>query len=464
VQSIALNQDGSVLMAGDFGPGNASFIGPNSTNTAPQSSYFLAKYDPLGNLVWTQFEDWFAGGYLGLATDHAGDFYVCGYTNRVYGDEPCNVVLTKYDRLGNRSWNMSSQGNGYGGTDDGLQIVLDSSTNIYMAGIFGSSNFMLGGILLTNAGAPMYNDEFVAKFDPAGTPLWARAVYGADPDDCSISVDPEGNLFAVGTFSAPLKVGSNIILTNSGQSDLYVIKFDSAGNVLWAERPGVNSPLGTLGSAGTVYAAGNLYVGGLGNSSTGYFGNFALPHQTGAYLAKLDPNGSVLWVVTPQIDATFNSRCAVFADAAGNAYEASGEYQGATGNAVKYDRMGNMIWNISITNADAYELVGDAYGNLYVGGKFWNTSQFGAIPMRAANPGEIFLARLDGPQVSLTTSGNQSVVSWPTNATGLSLESTTELRSGTWSPVTNSPGMVGSQYVITNSISTGAQFYRLRNF
>ncbi len=73
------------------------------------------------------------------------------------------------------------------------------------------------------------------------------------------------------------------------------------------------------------------------------------------------------------------------------------------------------------------------------------------------------LAKLDGPQLNLQTTNGSAVISWPTNATGLSLESTGNLAGG-WAPVTNLPTAVGNQFVITNPVVTGSQFYRLRNF
>ncbi len=60
-------------------------------------------------------------------------------------------------------------------------------------------------------------------------------------------------------------------------------------------------------------------------------------------------------------------------------------------------------------------------------------------------------------------SGNNLVLSWPTNAPGFTLQSTLDLAPPViWVDVTNAPALLGAQWTVTNSFSGGAQFYRLR--
>jgi len=62
------------------------------------------------------------------------------------------------------------------------------------------------------------------------------------------------------------------------------------------------------------------------------------------------------------------------------------------------------------------------------------------------------------------TSNNNVVFSWPTNPPGFHLESRTNLsRPTNWFNVTNVPVIVGDQKVVTNSLTSGNNFYRLRN-
>jgi hypothetical protein len=68
------------------------------------------------------------------------------------------------------------------------------------------------------------------------------------------------------------------------------------------------------------------------------------------------------------------------------------------------------------------------------------------------------------PRLTAARSGNQVIVSWPTNYYGgFSLKSATNLVSGGWSPVTNSQTPVGTNWVVTNSGSGPRMFFRLSN-
>lgn len=66
-------------------------------------------------------------------------------------------------------------------------------------------------------------------------------------------------------------------------------------------------------------------------------------------------------------------------------------------------------------------------------------------------------------QTSIKPLGNNNLlVSWPTNATGFTLQTTTNLHSPVvWTDLTNSPAVVGVEFVMTNSIAGAARFYRL---
>jgi len=69
------------------------------------------------------------------------------------------------------------------------------------------------------------------------------------------------------------------------------------------------------------------------------------------------------------------------------------------------------------------------------------------------------------PLLTATWSGNQFIVSWPAdNTDGLFLESTASLEAGaTWSAVSSSPVLVGSQWMVTYSMSGTSQFFRLNS-
>ena len=65
------------------------------------------------------------------------------------------------------------------------------------------------------------------------------------------------------------------------------------------------------------------------------------------------------------------------------------------------------------------------------------------------------------PQITLVPCGPNVVLTWPTNAAGFTLQSTTNLAVPVWNTVSPAPLVIGGQYEVI-SAATGAQmFYRL---
>jgi hypothetical protein len=66
------------------------------------------------------------------------------------------------------------------------------------------------------------------------------------------------------------------------------------------------------------------------------------------------------------------------------------------------------------------------------------------------------------PQLTITHSGTNVVLTWPTNATGFTLQSSPNLGSAAaWSTNLPTPVVLNGQYAVTNPISGSANFFRL---
>lgn len=67
------------------------------------------------------------------------------------------------------------------------------------------------------------------------------------------------------------------------------------------------------------------------------------------------------------------------------------------------------------------------------------------------------------PALQSQVAGDKLIISWPTSAENYHLETTRDLSTiNSWTPVTNSPAIVGLQNIVTNFISRPSQFYRLK--
>ncbi|HEV2455286.1 MAG TPA: hypothetical protein VGY98_13565, partial [Verrucomicrobiae bacterium] len=85
------------------------------------------------------------------------------------------------------------------------------------------------------------------------------------------------------------------------------------------------------------------------------------------------------------------------------------------------------------------------------------TSPFQGLPavMLSGQPGL--------PPLAITGGGGNVALSWPTNAAGLALQSSTNfLLPIGWMDVTSSPALIGGRSVVTLPVAGGQEFYRLK--
>src|SRR5258708_3781200 len=97
-------------------------------------------------------------------------------------------------------------------------------------------------------------------------------------------------------------------------------------------------------------------------------------------------------------------------------------------------------------------------GFVVSGNTLFGTSQWGGN----GRNGTVFSISLPvgAPQLAIIPSEGRVVCTWPTDVTGFTLQSTTNLGSPVWTTNSPSPAVVNGQYTVTNRISGTQQFYR----
>jgi hypothetical protein len=291
--SIDADNFGNIYLTGNFKSSTITFNSDTLTN-AGVNDIFIAKYNSSGNVLWAQR----AGGTNGdvgngISADNFGNIYLTGYFQSlsiIFGIDTftnagvSDIFIAKYDSSGNVLWAKSVGGSSM---DFSTGIITDSFDNIYLTGWFGSPTITLGSHTLTNAGN---YDIFIAKYDSSGNVLWAKRAGGTGGDvGNSISEDSYGNIYLAGSFnSSAIVFGSNTLI-NAGFSDIFITKYDSSGNVLWARRAGGGSDDYGYGIA--IDKFDNEYITGMFKSSSIAFGNYTLTNADSGtgdiYIAKL---------------------------------------------------------------------------------------------------------------------------------------------------------------------------------
>jgi len=356
VRSNTTDVAGNVYITGYYNSISITFGATtltNANNSTASADVFIVKYDTDGNVVWAKGAINTTNDVGNSATtDAAGNLYVTGsyYSSITFGTTTLtnagsiDIFIVKYDAMGNVIW-----AKGAGGVDDEYSNSLstDSLGNIYVTGYYTSASLTFGASTITNLGG---QDIFIAKYDASGNALWAKGAGGAGSDNPNcISTDASGNVYVSGYYDSPSIISGATTLTNAGGVDVFIIKYDASGNVLWAKRAGGTADERAYSIA--TDAAGNVYIAGFFLSSSLILGTTTITNAGIAdiFIIKYDALGNVLWA------------------------------KGAGGTGV------DVCNGISI----------DVSGNLFVTGYFGNPSiTFGATTLSNTGSNDIFIAKL----------------------------------------------------------------------
>ncbi len=280
-----------------------------------------------------------------------------------------DVFLVKFDANGNRLWCTYYGGEG---DDNDFGIAIDPSGNVYVAGTTQSTTGIASGGYQNTYGGVL--DAFLVKFDSSGHRIWGTYYGGTGAinyeNDMSVATDAAGNVYLAGATRTPdsIAFGGFDNTYGGGYDEGFLVKFDANGNRIWATYYG--GAIGTIIGGVATDAAGNVYVAGLTEDTTGIAsGGFQNTLQdsitTGfresVFLVKFDANGNRLWgtYYNGGAGGGWWSLTGVATDLSGNVYlsgttadtanVASGGFQNTLGGKndaflVKFDINGNRLW------------------------------------------------------------------------------------------------------------------------
>jgi hypothetical protein len=256
-----------------IGPTHASHGGPHIPDDRDVS---LARYDGAGHRVWSREfgtpefdEPW------GAAPDAAGGVYVVGRTRGdlagpTFGSFDAFVV--RYDSKGERVWARQLGTPEY---DEAATAAPDGSGGVYVGG-------STHGIF-DQPGVRDDYQAFVARYSVDGDQLWVREFGTPLYDDVTGSAaDGSGGVYVVGT------TGGALAGPSAGGSDAFVMRYDKAGNLLWARQFG--TPYDDAGQRASSDGSGCVYITGtIRDSDSDADGERA-------FVARYDGQGNQLWV------------------------------------------------------------------------------------------------------------------------------------------------------------------------
>jgi len=225
------------------------------------SNIYLIRTNSQGDTLWTRT---YGGSYINLAESlhktFDGGYVISGYTRAHIGDLT-DMFLVRIDSLGDTLWTRS-----FGGADNRTANDVKQTSD--------------GGYILAggnpHSGGTEY-DMYLVKTDSLGDTLWTRTYGGSDRDGAvSVLQTEDGGYIATGYTRS----------FGAGEGDIWVIKTDHLGDTLWTR---------TYGSVDNEYATSmqeTLDGGYIIAGATGTYGG-----ETDLYLIKIDNAGDTLWTL-----------------------------------------------------------------------------------------------------------------------------------------------------------------------
>ena len=184
---------------------------------------------------------------------------------------------------------------GSAGIDAGLDVAA-LSDGFALSGNTTSQN-LPGGSNSPQASAGA-QDFWLARTDFGGTLLWSRTFGGTGDDDVNAMVAASDGGFAlVGqSTSAALAGGSNGAQTNAGSTDIWFVRTDASGNLIWSSLFGATGDEDAFDVA--TVPAGGFVIAGLTTSKFVAGGTNGAQGNAGKedfLLVRTDTNGKLLW-------------------------------------------------------------------------------------------------------------------------------------------------------------------------
>jgi gliding motility-associated-like protein len=238
----------------------------------PNQNFYVTCYDANGNIMWLSDG---GSGQSCLGRDVTAD------NNNVYvtGDYK-GSTFSLLDYTGNPAGSLANAGSEdafvlsiaatgpfnwlqgiHSSSDDFGRGIAQSASGVYLTGST-SSNATFPGYGSTVAPGAQGLDFFVAQVDRlTGNTIWVKSEPGnSDEEGNSIVVDTNNLVCATGYFESSLSFSGGPIITSTGNQDVFVAAYNSAGTFKWANTAGDNGV--DIGHGISAYTDGSIYVCG----------------------------------------------------------------------------------------------------------------------------------------------------------------------------------------------------------
>jgi hypothetical protein len=275
--------------------GSYNILGNDTLICAGGLDVIVVKFDTSGNII-KAIEPYGSSSEKawGISSDNHSNIYITGnsgsttlkFGNFVLSNTYGGGFVAKFDSSLNIIW-ARKIGNNY---CEGSSVLCETNGNVYVTGYFIGNSITIGNTVLTTNTINSAN-IFIAKYDSSGNVLWAKGSAGVasvyPSRGFGLAKDSIGNIYLTGHYIGSNITFGTITLTNTtsyNMAQIFVAKYNTSGQVLWATSIGGNRH--DYYNSIAIDFDDNLYLAGMNDRDTFAIGTDTMKN-TGLFLAKM---------------------------------------------------------------------------------------------------------------------------------------------------------------------------------
>ncbi len=321
-------------------------------------------------------------------------------------------------------------------TNEALDVEIDNAGNSYITGyVTGETAFNTNNVIQNAAGN---GDIYVAKYDQSGNLVWYKKFGGNYSDRAyDLAIGPDQNIVVTGQFFGSVTFGSTTLQSTLNSKDIFLVKLDPNGDVIWALKEGGSMAENAYGV--TVDHQNNVILTGqfqgnatiAGSNFTSIIDPITNLPSFDLFISKYDSSGNPLWGLNGAakkedrgLAVAVDSQDNIFVTGqysdtllfAGNSYNNNGYNVGFVtkispiGQVQFFNnlRAGFVLpYDLEVNNADKVVITGDFLGNM----NYYHNNQANSIQNQYTKKIFILTIENSGSYVWNYTLGSESDIS-----------------------------------------------------
>lgn len=280
-QAVCNSPDGGLVIAGYSTSADGDIIGAHTGSEA-----WVVKLAHDGSIDWQRpFGGSLADEAYAIRPTADGGYIVAGASTSTNGDATINqggqdAWVLKLSGAGLLEWQRSLGGSG----NDVAYAVAQATDGNYLIAVKSASN---DGDVTDNHGG---TDNWLVKLDASGSIVWQKCLGGSGSEiPYAMEQANDGSVVLAGTTTS----ADGDVVGSHGMDDMWVVKLDAAGTLLWQKCLGGSNQDRALSIALT--SDGGCVVGGSSSSDDGDVTGVHAPPSQDMWIVKLDDAGNMEW-------------------------------------------------------------------------------------------------------------------------------------------------------------------------